>query len=60
MKLVNLCATASAAVLLHVKLVVAVGIFNAYRLRALYILACCIDVHTKEHADNFFHNNFVV
>ena len=57
LRLVDVGTAASAAVLLHLLLVVCVGIRYAYALRTLYVLTRCVDVHAKELTDDFFHDD---
>lgn len=55
MGLVDVGTATSAAVPLHLLLVVNVGIRNAHALSTLYVLARGIDVYAEEITDKFFH-----
>ena len=60
LRLVDVGTAASAAVPRHLLLVVCVGIRYAYALCTLYVLARCVDIHAKELADDFFHDDLDV
>ena len=55
LRLVDVGTATSAAIPLHLLLVVNVGIRNAHALSTLYVLARGIEVYAKEFTDKIFH-----